>query len=128
MKADAKFHTDRSFLQELLDCPATITQADLSELREFERIYLIVKRNFDAAHEKSYEVLSFMEGVPVSRMERARAYRVAKNDFETAHAQIFEMLMFGFPGDGGPLVARLDCGRVVVDDANLDGEVDSHAR
>jgi hypothetical protein len=73
--------SDVSYLQELLDCPAHIPQADLCELQ---------------------------------RLERALA--IAKSDFEAVHEQILEMLMFGFRGDGGPLAARLDRGRVVVED------------
>jgi hypothetical protein len=121
---------DLSYAQELLDCPARIMQADLSELQQLERAYALAKDDFRSAREQSFMTLYFetfradAEGgpgdavlvPPESRLERARAYAVAKNDFESAHAQIFEMLMFGFPGDGGPLVARLERGHVVVED------------
>lgn len=80
--------TEVSFLQELLDCPASIPQADLRELQRLEHAVALAKNGLD----------------------------LAKSDFEAVHEQILEMLMFGFRGDGGPLAARLDRGRVVVED------------
>jgi hypothetical protein len=55
----------------------------------------------------------------LQRLERA--FEIARDDFRAVHDQILEMLTFGYHGDGGPLVARLERGRVVVEDMTPEG-------